>query len=91
MKKTILTLILLVSVNSKAGFFEELDKLKKAAEVVKDITGKSVHSCTAKTSFDGSYTAEASTENAARADAENKCISAGVSWMFCDDIKCTKR
>lgn len=84
--KTVLILaaMILGSATAQADIFDDLDK-------VKDLLGKSKYSCTAKTPFDGSFTAEAKTENAARADAENKCISAGVSWMFCDDIKCTKR
>ncbi len=90
MKTMILALVLMTAVNSSAGFLEELEKVKKAAEVVKEITGKTSYTCVASTPFDGSFTGYGRTESDSRALAQNLCLASRVSWVFCDDIKCTK-
>ncbi len=90
MKKMILALIILTAVNANAGFLEELEKVRQAAEVIKEITGKTSYTCVARTPFDGSFTGYGRTESDSRALAQNLCLASRVSWVFCDDIKCTK-
>ena len=78
------------AVTSQADIFGDLNKLRRGARIIKDLAPAKGYVCVADTSFYGSYVAENKNKEIAKAEAENKCLAAGVSWVYCT-ASCTKK
>lgn len=88
--QTVFALALVFAGIAEAQSLRDLNRLRRGARIIDSMIPAKGYICVADTSFYGSFVAEARDESVARAEAQNKCIRAGVSWVYCSPT-CKKK